>query len=101
MLFHVTSKHSWETCRGRQRAESSEYIFPPSEVYRWIEANDDVKVLLVGGHQSAHTFFAFVEADDYQSVVTLMRPEMWVGDVDVLPVNDLITTNNHDFNISL
>ena len=91
MLFHVTSKHSWATCRGRQRAESTEDIFPPSEVYRWIEGNDDVKVLLVGGHQSAHTFFAFVEADDYQSVVTLMRPEMWVGDVDVLPVNDLIT----------
>ena len=91
MLFHVTSKHSWETCRGRQRAESSEDIFPPSEVYRWIDGNDAVKVLLVGGHQSAHTFFAFVEADDYQSVVTLMRPDLWVGDVDVRPVNDLIT----------
>ena len=91
MLFHITAKHSWETCRGRQRAESSEDIFPPSEVNKWIEGNDKVKVLLAGGHQTAHKFFAFVEADDYLAVQELMRPLIHVGDVDVLPVNDMIT----------
>ena len=90
MLFHVTTQHSWETCRGRQRAESSEDIFPPSEVNKWIEGTDKVKVLLAGGHQTAHKFFAFVEADDYLEVQHLMRSHMHVGDVDVLPVNDMI-----------
>ena len=91
MLFHVTAKHSWETCRGRQRSESSENIFPPSEVNQWIEGNDKVKVLLAGGHQTAHKFFAFVEADDYLAVQEIMRPLIHVGNVDVLPVNDMIT----------
>jgi hypothetical protein len=90
MLFHVTAQHSWETCRGRQRAESSEGIFPPSEVSRWVEGNKDVKVISAGGYQSAHRYYALVEADDYNAVVQLFRPEMWVGDVDVLPLNDMI-----------
>ena len=48
MLFHVTDQHSWETRRRRQRAESFEDIYPPSEVSRWVEGNDDVKVLAKG-----------------------------------------------------
>ena len=90
MLFHVPAQHSWETCRGRQRGQSSEDIFPPSEVNRWVEGNDDVKVIIAGGYNSAHRLYALVEADDYNSVIQLFRPLMWVGDVEVLPVNDMI-----------
>ena len=91
MLFHVTAQHSWETCRGRKRAESSEDIYPPSEVSRWVEGNDDVKVLAAGGYQSAHRYYAFVEAEEYNSVVQLFLPEMYVGEVEILPMYDMIT----------
>jgi len=69
MLFHVTAQHSWETRRRRQRAESFESIYPPSEVSRWVDGNDDVKVLAAGGYQSAHRYYAIVEAEEYNSVV--------------------------------
>ena len=91
MLFHVTAQHSWETCRGRLREEGQ---LSPSEVAQrqnWMEGNDDVTVLAVGGYQSSHRYYAFMEADDYNSVVLLMYSEMWVGEVEILPVNDAVT----------
>jgi len=69
MISHVTAQYFGETCRGRQRAESSEDIYPSSEVSRWVEGNDDVKVLAARGYQSAHRYYAFVEAEEYNSVV--------------------------------
>ena len=90
MLFHVTAQHSWETCRGRLRAEGAPNALPPSEVSRWVEGNDDVKVLVAGGYQSAHRHYAFVEAEEYGSVVRLFNLEMWVGDVEILPMNDMV-----------
>ena len=90
MLFHITSQHNWETCEG-SREFKGENVPPRSERQSWLEGNDKVKVLLAGGHQTAHKFFAFVEADDYLEVQHLMRSHMHVGDVDVLPVNDMIT----------
>jgi hypothetical protein len=94
MLFHVTTQHSQETCRGRLRAEGAPNTPTNAEAQRWIEGNDDVKVLAVGGYQSSHRYYAFVEAEDYNSVVLLFNPEMWVGDVEVLPVNDMIARRN-------
>ena len=93
MLFHVTAKHSWETCRGRMREGLAHNSQPPSEMSRWVEGNDDVKVLCAWGHQSAQKYYAVVEADEYDSVVQLFNPRtrlMWVGDIDILPIDDMI-----------
>ena len=57
---------------------------------RWVEGNDDVKVITAGGYQAAHRYYAVVEADDYNSVVLLFNALMWRGDVEILPVNDMI-----------
>ena len=54
MLFHVTAKHSWESCVGRMMAEGIVSQDAGFEGEKWVEGNDDVKVLVAGGYQSAH-----------------------------------------------
>ena len=90
MLFHITAQHSWETCRGRQRAESSGYIYPLSEVSRWVEDNDDVKIMRAAGYQSTHRYYVLLEADDYNSVAQLFRLETYVEDVEILLMNGIL-----------
>ena len=90
MLFHVTAQHSWESCVGRMMAEGSVSREAGIEGERWVEGNDDVKVIAAGGYQAAHRYYAVVEADDYNSVVLLFNGLMWRGDVEVLPLNDMI-----------
>ncbi|MDP6497503.1 MAG: hypothetical protein QF925_06685 [Dehalococcoidia bacterium] len=90
MLFHVTAQHSWESCVGRMMAEGSVGREAGIEGERWVEGNDDVKVVAAGGYQAAHRYYAVVEADDYNSVVLLFNGSMWRGDVEILPVNDMI-----------
>jgi len=90
MLFHVTAQHSWESCVGRMMAEGSVSQAVGIEGERWVEGNDDVKVIAAGGYQAAHRYYAVVEADDYNSVVLLFNALMWRGDVEILPVNDMI-----------
>ena len=90
MLFHVTAQHSWETCRGRMRDEGKLSPAEAAQRQNWIEGNENVKVLAVGGYQSSHRYYAFMEAEDYYSVVLLMHSEMWVGEVEILPVNDAV-----------
>ncbi len=87
MLFHVTAQHSWETCVGRMRAEGATI---GTEGDKWVEGNNDVKVISAGGYQSGHRYYALVEADDYNSVVLLFNELMWRGDVEILPVNNMI-----------
>ena len=94
MLFHVTTQHSWETCRGRMREGLDPHSQPPSEMYRWVEGNNDVKVLCAWEHPSAQRYYAIVEAEKYESVVELFNPRMrlmWVGDIDILPVDDIVS----------
>ena len=43
MLFHVTTQHSWETCRGRMREGLDPHSQPPSEMYRWVEGSMETK----------------------------------------------------------
>ncbi len=45
MLFHVTAQHSWESCIGRMMAEGSVGREVGIEGERWVEGNDDVKVI--------------------------------------------------------
>lgn len=50
-----------------------------------------MEVLLSGDHPTAHKVFAIVATDDYSEALHLMRSHMHGGDVDVRPVNDIIT----------
>ena len=90
MLFHVTAQHSWESCVGRMMAEGIVSQDVGIEGEKWVEGNDDVKVLVAGGYQSAHRYYAVVEADNYASVVLLFNKLMFRGDVDILPMTDMI-----------
>ena len=54
MLFHVTAQHSWETCRGRMRDEGKLSPAEAAQRQNWIEGNENVKVLAVGGYQASH-----------------------------------------------
>ena len=94
MLFHVTAQHSWESCLGRMMAEGSVSREAGIEGERWVEGNDDVKVIGAAGYQSGHRYYALVEADDYASVVLLFNGLMYRGDVEILPVNDMIARRN-------
>ena len=57
---------------------------------RWMEGDENVKVLGVWGYQVSHTVYAVLEATDMQSITSLLRPQMGRGDIQVLPVNDNI-----------
>ena len=94
MLFHVTAQHSWESCVGRMMAEGSVSQAVGIEGERWVEGNDDVKVIGAAGYQSGHRYYALVEADDYASVVLLFNGLMYRGDVEILPVNDMVARRN-------
>ena len=94
MLFHVTATHYWESCIGRMMVKGTVSHQVGIEGERWVEGNDDVKVLCAWEYQSSHRCYALVEAAEYDSVVQLFNPRvrlMWVGDVDILPVNDMIS----------
>ena len=51
-----------------------------------------MKVLSAIGHQTQDRLFAIIEADDYQEVNDLVRPDMWNDPVEVLPCNDIVAT---------
>ena len=90
MLFHVTAQHSWESCVGKLMAEGTVSRETGIEGEKWVEGNEDVKVIAAGGYQSAHRYYAVVEADEYASVVLLFNGLMFRGDVDILPMTDMI-----------
>ena len=89
MLFHVTAEHDHETCPGRAGGMGSDEV---REAQKWLEGNDDVKVLGVWGHQPSHMSFAIIEASDFAAVSALLRGQMLIGKCEVLPVNDNIAT---------
>ena len=86
MLFQVIASLSSETCEG-----NSENPSPMSERQRWIEGNENVKVIGAWGNHLRHTHFAVVEATDYDAIHELFRPQGLKGTVDILPVGDLIS----------
>jgi len=87
MLFHVTSKHSYETCPAVQHGTQSDEV---RDLSSWVEGNEDVKIIGAWGYSVAHTAFAVLEADDMQKITALLLPLMAVGDVQVVPVMDSI-----------
>jgi len=89
MLFHVTAEHDYESCPGRGREPGSDEV---REGQKWLEGNEEVKVLGVWGHQPSHKSFAIIEASDFAAVTALLRGQMQIGKCEVLPVNDNIAT---------
>jgi len=55
---------------------------------KWMEGNDEVKVLGQWSHQPSHKSFAIIEASDFAAVTALLRGNMLIGKTEVLPVND-------------
>ena len=87
MLFHIAAKHSWETCGGNDTNPP-----PIGERTRWVEGNDDVKVLGAWVNHPTHTFFAVIEATEYHAIHNLFRPMGLKGTVDILPIGDSIAS---------
>ena len=87
VLFHVAAKHSWETCGGNDTSPP-----PIAERTRWVEGNDDVKVLGAWVNHPTHTFFAVIEATEYHAIHNLFRPMGLKGTVDILPIGDSIAS---------
>ncbi len=87
MLFHVTNEHDHLSCPGRNREPGSDEV---RESQKWLEGNEEVKVLGVWGHQPSHKSFAIIEASDFATITALLRGQMQIGKTEVLPVNDNI-----------
>ena len=85
MLFHVTAEHDHMTCPGREGGIGSDEA---RQTLKWIEGNDDVKVLGQWSHQPIHKSFAIIEASDFAAVSALLRGQMLIGRTEVLPVTD-------------
>ena len=85
MLFHVTAEHDHMTCPGKEGGIGSDEV---RQALKWIEGNDDVKVLGQWSHQPIHKSFAIIEASDFAAVSTLLRGQMLIGRTEVLPVTD-------------
>ena len=87
MPFHVTAEHDHMTCPGRDGGVGSDEV---RQALKWIEGNDDVKVLGQWSHQPIHKSFAIIEASDFAAVSALLREQMLIGKTEVMPVNDSI-----------
>ena len=85
MLFHVTAEHDHMTCPGRDNGPGSDEV---RQFQKWMEGNDEVKVLGQWSHQPSHKSFAIIEASDFAAVTALLRGNMLIGKTEVLPVND-------------
>ena len=87
MLFHVTANHDHMTCPARAGGRDSDEV---RQALKWIEGNDDVKVLGVWISGPLHRVFTLLEASDFDAVSALLREQMLIGKAEVLPVSDAI-----------
>ena len=87
MLFHVTAEHDHMTCPARAGGRDSDEV---RQALKWIEGNDDVKVLGVWISGPLHRVFTLLEASDFDAVSALLRDQMLIGKAEVLPVSDAI-----------
>ena len=87
MLFHVTANHDHMTCPARAGGRDSDEAV---QALKWIEGNDDVKVLGVWISGPLHRVFTLLEASDFDAVSALLREQMLIGKAEVLPVSDAI-----------
>jgi len=87
MPFHVTANHDHMTCPARAGGRDSDEA---RQALKWIEGNDDVKVLGVWISGPLHGVFTLLEASDFDAVSALLRDQMLIGKAEVLPVSDAI-----------
>ena len=87
MLFHVTAIHDHMTYPARAGGRDSDEV---RQALKWIEGNDDVKVLGVWISGPLHRVFTLLEANDFDAVSALLRDQMLIGKAEVLPVSDAI-----------
>ena len=87
MIFHATLEHDHMTCPGRDGGMGADAV---RQAQKWLEGNDDVKVLGAWGHQPSHKSWAILESDDFEAVSLLLRSQILIGKVEVTPVNDNI-----------
>ena len=73
------------TCPGREGGIGSDEV---RQFQKWMEGNDEVKVLGPWSHQPSHKSFGIIEASDFAAVTALLRGNMLIGKTEVLPVND-------------
>ena len=85
MLFHVTAEHDHMTCPARAGGRDLDEV---RQALKWIEGNDDVKVLEVWISGPLHRVFTLLEANDFDAVSALLRDQMLIGKAEVLPVSD-------------
>ena len=76
MLFHVTAEHDHMTCPGREGGIGSDEV---KQFQKWMEGNDEVKVLGQWSHQPSHKSFAIIEASDFAAVTALLSGNMLIG----------------------
>ena len=75
------------TCPAREGGrDSAEAV----QALKWIEGNDEVKVLGVYISGPLHRVFTLLEASDFDAVSALLRDQMLIGKAEVLPVSDAI-----------
>jgi len=82
ILFYVSPEHDHMTCPARTSGTGSD---EERRFQKWIEGNDEVRVLGVWGHQPSHKVFAIIEASDFAAVSALLCEPMLT---EVLRVND-------------
>ena len=75
------------TCPGRDNRPETDEV---RQFQKWMEGNDEVKVLGQWSHQPSHKSFAIIEASDFAAVSALLLEPMLAGKTEVLPVNDNI-----------
>ena len=86
MLFQVTTHHTYKNCPARAGGFQSELF---QTAHEWVNGNAKVKILGAWASPTSHTGFSIIEADDMESLVSLLKEPMLNGNVEITPVIDL------------
>ena len=79
MLFHITQRHTPETCPVHEGGSNS--LFDPNV--------EGLKLIGRYGANSEHTLFFIVEADDWNALQRFLLPGFRRATADITPVSEL------------
>ncbi len=82
MLFQVIHSHTSENCPAR----SPEQMKPVSAWWQALKKTSGVKVLAGTVSPLDHTYYIFLEADDYPTLARALGPLVSTGTGHVIPV---------------
>ena len=80
MLFHITHRHSWETCP----LNSDDPAGQVGDMKAVVEGNDQVTVLGSWMDAPAHKGYMIIEADNAAAIMTLCMPLVALGEMEVV-----------------